>query len=366
MKAFANFDELLEVARAEKPKAGFAAICSNPPYQSSLNGKNSDIWPYFIEISSVIGEKGSFIHPARWVIPKKMMLPVQNKLVENGLSSFNYLATSPFPGIFIDGNVSITKFDFTERSTEIRYSVNGENKGVWSRNEMFFVNRFEEELYNHFKAHIAEKSMDSIRVGSLAALAVQDFGYKKLDQVDKLSRTSENMQKPIKIWANSSFGKGTRYEWFWIDEKDVVKTPDFIKAVSSSKVMLDKKGNAPSYPAKKGNIFNNPAEIVGKNVIASDKVFLMPVNDTEEDLKLIASLMTTKTARCLMSITQKDLCVRGLDNIPLYTDLSESLFKDGEDHFTDKWFYSHYNFSAGLIDYIEDTISDKEDLFQNS
>lgn len=358
-----TFDKILEIVNEQNPRDSFASVSSNPPYNSSSNGINSDIWQNFIEIASFVSERGNFIHPGRWVIPKKSMVPIQNALVATGLSSFNYLVTSPFPGVAIDGNTSITEFDFRKMSKEIQYSIDGESKGVWSRKELLFVNKLEEELYGHFKGLLTERSMDDIRVGILGSLGVPDFGYQKSRQISKLSKSCETMQNPIKIWANSEFGRGGRFEWFWIDEKDIEKTPDFLKATSSSKVMIDKKGNAPSHIRKKGNFFNNSAEIVGKNVIASGKVFLIPVNDTPEELKLIASLMTTKTARCLMSITQKDLYARGLDNIPLYADLSESLYQDGGTHFTDEWFYSHYRFSAELIDYIENTVTDKNDVF---
>ena len=64
----------------------------------------------------------------------------------------------------------------------------------------------------------------------------------------------------------------------------------------------------------------------------------------------------TKTARFLMSITQKDLYVRGFENIPDYTYFINSLKKG---LFTDEFFYKKFNFSKELIEYINSKISDK-------
>ena len=59
----------------------------------------------------------------------------------------------------------------------------------------------------------------------------------------------------------------------------------------------------------------------------------------------------TKTARYLMSITQKSLYVMGFENIPDYKELAKLLPED--ELFTDEWFYKTFDFSEDLISEIE-------------
>ena len=70
-----------------------------------------------------------------------------------------------------------------------------------------------------------------------------------------------------------------------------------------------------------------------------------------------------------MSLTQKDLCVRGFENIPDYTyfinDMKDpkynnKMFENKLGLLTDEYFYKKFNFSQELIDYIESHISPKE------
>lgn len=50
----------------------FDTIIGNPPYQESKNGtNNTQLWPDFIEEAASIANKSCFIHPGRWVVPKK-------------------------------------------------------------------------------------------------------------------------------------------------------------------------------------------------------------------------------------------------------------------------------------------------------
>lgn len=88
---------------------------------------------------------------------------------------------------------------------------------------------------------------------------------------------------------------------------------------------------------------------------------VIDVNGEERDLALIVSLFLTKTARYLMSITQKGLHVRGFENIPDYKEL-EKQFEDPLMLFHDQWFYDHFKFSKELIDEVETRVSDKDVL----
>jgi hypothetical protein len=190
-------------------------------------------------------------------------------------------------------------------------------------------------------------------VGNIGSIGGSEYGYSKIKHISKLKKTPEKLINPIKIWANSGTGKGSRFSWHFIDKKILNNVPENI--ISTRKVMLDKKGHAIS--GKSGNIFNNNPIILDKNDIASgDVLFILPEYDKEYDLKLIKSLFMTKTARFLMSITQKDLYVRGFSNIPDYTLFIKKL--DGQ-LFSDEWFYENFKFSQQLKDHIESSVTPK-------
>ena len=125
---------------------------------------------------------------------------------------------------------------------------------------------------------------------------------------------------------------------------------------NSANGLISKNGHA--ITTGKNNIFNNSAEIVEANAIASgDVYFIIPDNSNDEnELLLIKSLIETKTARFLMSISQKGLVVRGFENIPHYSYFKEKL--SGK-LFTDKFFYQEFHFSNELINHIEENISEK-------
>ena len=121
--------------------------------------------------------------------------------------------------------------------------------------------------------------------------------------------------------------------------------------------MLDKKGHAITTGC--ANIINNVPQIVEREATASgDVFFVFPENDTPYELELVKSMFMTKTIRFLMSITQKDLYVRGFENIPdyvLFIPLLQGTL------FSDEWFYTMFDFSKDLIQHIETHISPKSD-----
>jgi hypothetical protein len=351
-------DQLIKRFNLNNKNMKFKAVVGNPPYQEQKGGtKNIDIWQYFIFFANKISDNVATIHPGRWVVPKKQMTKVRDEIINLGLKKFDYYpdATKLFPTVSIDGGVSITIFQKNYKG-KIRYSIEGKSYGYYEKNERFFSNPFEEEILNKFSSEfISNKTMKDRIVGNIGSLGGGEFGYSKTQHISKLKKTPKGLSKPIKIWANSGSGKGTRFSWHFIDEDVLNNIPKNI--INTRKVMLDKKGH--SIVGRSGNIFNNNPIIVDEKVIASgDVLFVLPERDKDYDLKLIKSLFMTKTARFLMSITQKDLYVRGFDNIPDYTLFIKKL--NGE-LFSDDWFYKHYNFSDQLIQHIESFVTAKND-----
>jgi superfamily II DNA or RNA helicase len=350
--------ELLETFNIKDKNMKFTAVVGNPPYQEQKGGtKNIDIWQYFVFFANQISDNVATIHPGRWVIPKKQMAKVRDEIIDSGLKMFDYYpdATKLFPSVSIDGGVSITVFQKNYKGG-VKYLIEGKPYGYYDKNKRFFSNVFEEEILNIFNSMLAtNKTILGRVVGNIGSLGGGEFGYSKTEHINKLQKSPKGLSKPIKIWANSGSGKGTRFSWHFIDEEILNDIPKNI--ISTRKVMLDKKGH--SIVGGSGNIFNNLPVIVDKKVIASgDVLFILPENDNEHDLNLIKSLFMTKTTRFLMSITQKDLYVRGFDNIPDYTlfikDLNGKLFSD-------EWFYKQYKFSDKLIKHIESSVTIKNE-----
>lgn len=349
--------ELLEKFNLDKDMK-FTAVVGNPPYQEQKGGtKNIDIWQYFVFFANKISDNVSVVHPGRWVVPKKQMANIRDEIINSGLKMFDYYPDTLklFPAVSIDGGISITIFK-KGYTGEIRYSIEGRSYGIYKKNEVFFSNPFEKEILEIFSSLLIDnKTMQDRVVGNIGSLGGGEFGYSKTKHISNLKKSPEKLINPIKIWANSGTGKGSRFSWHFIDIKVLNNIPE--KILSTRKVMLDKKGHAIS--GKSGNIFNNNPIIVDKDVIASgDVLFILPDQDKEYDLKLIKSLFMTKTIRFLMSITQKDLYVRGFNNIPDYTLFIKKL--NGE-LFSDEWFYENYKFSDELKKHIESSITTKGD-----
>lgn len=355
---FKNFDvgaELLKIFELSD-NMKFTAIVGNPPYQTQKGGtKNIDIWQHFVFFATRISENAAFVHPARWVAPKKQMRKVRDEMVESGLQRFDYYpdAKKLFPTVAIDGGLSITVFN-EKHSGTIKYSIEGNSFGIYAKTSRFISNKFEQEIIEKFEPLLinGETMLERI-VGNIGSLGGSEYGYSKAKHRTELRKSPKGITNFVKVWANDSLGRGGRFSWFYVSKESLNNIPR--ELLLSRKVMLDKKGNA--IAGTKGNILNNIPMIVEKEAIASgDVLFVLPEQDTDHDLELIRSLFLTKTARFLMSITQKDLYVRGFDNIPDYI-----LFKNelNEGLFSDDWFYERYEFSDELVNHIESSISSK-------
>lgn len=334
----------------------FDAVVGNPPYQEGKGGtKNVDIWQNFVFCGVKLSNLVTFIHPGRWVVPKKQMKPIHDQIVTSGLMFFDYYpdATKVFPTVAIDGGVTITLFDKNYHG-KIKYYNNSKYMGIYDDSTKFLTDIFEEEIFSKLTPTMfGGKTMMNRVYGNIGSLGGGEYGYKKLEHMGKLQNSPNGLSEPIKVWANNGFGKGARFGWFYIEKSQLNNIPE--KVLKSRKVMIDKKGHA--ITSGKGNIINNKPEIVDKNVIASgDVLFVFPEHDNDYELALIKSLFLTKTARFLMSITQKDLYVRGFENIPDYTYFMNDL--NGQ-MFTDSFFYKNYNFSESLIAHIENSVSNK-------
>lgn len=336
----------------------FDYCIGNPPFQQTKGQtKNIDVWPSFVKAATELADCTTMIHPGRWVIPKKQMKATNDMLIHLGLKKFDYYPNGSdiFSGVNIDGGVSITIYK-KGYNGDIKYCSQGKNYGIYHQNTIFISNEYEEEILSKVKNNLGE--FDSIKkrvLGNVGSLAGSEFGYSKAKHINLLMDNPKEMTDPVRIWANKGYGKGTRFNWYYIEKEKLNKIPN--KLLLSRKIMLDKKGH--SLTNGRGNIINNIPKIVENNAIASgDVFFVIPDHDTDYELEFIKTMFMTKTVRFLMSITQKDLYVRGFENVPDYTILMPLLNGSLP---TDEWFYKYFNFSKELISHIESHVSPKCD-----
>jgi len=335
----------------DKERIVFDAIVSNPPYQVTKNGNNTQIWQHFVKVANLCGAKWvSMIHPARWLNAERHESDKEN-IINSGLEKFEYYENSSdlFPNTGINAGISITNFKKDYKGKTGCYINN--QKTEYDPEKKFAKNTEEIELHNVLDSYTS--FMDKYLIKGKVEFNKKD-----------LNKDKKSIKSPIKVWTNIGTGKGSKNEWYFID-KNNIKVDNTILV---NKVMVSITGHH-----EKGDMFSGLPEIVDKNSVSTHHFFFKPENDTAYELELIKSLLMTKTARALMGFTQKNFHTDGFENIPDYTlfikDLNSSQYnndkfidKDGSKKglFTDEFFYSKFSFSQDLIDYIENNISSKE------
>lgn len=345
-----DWDEI-EVTDASSDRK-FDYIISNPPYQVSKSGtKNVDVWHHFVEKATKVSDKVCMIHPGRWVVPKKNMAGVRTMLVDNGLYRFEYYSDSSkiFPGTVINGGMSITHFK--EGVNDIAYSIDGGEYSSYDMSKMIFSNEFEKEVFD--KMCIFDNIAKRIG-GGFAGSGGDRFGYDRVKYC-KEATDKKVCDTDIKVWTNTGLGRGSSnlYGWHYIS-RSLIDEHKYADATTSRKIMFSATGNP--LTGGSGNIIANEIQIVEKNDTGANIFFAFPAIDSDYHLNLLKSYFETRTVRFIMSIVQKDVCVRGFENVPDYTYFIDEL--NGE-LFTDEFFYNKFNFSKELIDHIEKSISAK-------
>ena len=334
----------------------FDYVIGNPPYNSGTEKDTRPIWPKFVDETNKISDIQCMIHPGRWVVPTSKYTSYRDNLLKNHLRNFILYEDSDsiFPTLRgISGGVTITFFDknFIGNPT---YTINNDKKQrEYDINKKIFLNNFEEEVYTKvFNKLDVNKTLNDRVLNN-------GFGYSKHKLFNMTRDNSENMKDPIKVYTNNSFKSYTgKYVWKYIEKTSLDSYSD--KLFSSRKILLSTIGDSLKINASVG-VYNKIPMIIDKNATAENHIFIYPEHDTDRELKLIQSLLLTKTARYLMCISQKGQAVRGFENIPDYIELAKLLPED--ELFTDKWFYKTFDFSKELVNEIESRISEKTDEY---
>ena len=333
----------------------FDAIVGNPPYQIMATGdaNGSDpIYHLFIDAACKLGEKVSFIHPARFLFnagktPKdwneKMLNDEHYKVVQYWANSADV-----FPTVDIKGGVAVTYWDknktfekigtfvaFEELKTALNKVLNTDIKSI--SDIIYPESKF--NLSELYKDYPNEKS----NIGS-------DGNDKRLrsNAFDKVSVFFEipKSENDILIHGLIKNKRVVRY----INRKYIGDSENFEKY----KVLLPQANGSGSI----GEVLSTP--MVGEPMVGYTGSFIgIGAFDTQEEAEACMKYIKTKFARAMLGtlkITQHNEKATW-QNVPLqdFTTTSDIDWSKSVSEI-DKQLYKKYNLSAEEISFIENKV----------
>ena len=364
-KSVFSADALFEdegVLKEEDGNMKFDAIVGNPPYQVMANGdaNGSDpIYHLFIDTAINLGDKVSFIHPARFLFnagktPKdwneKMLNDEHYKVVKYWANS-----TEVFPTVDIKGGVAVTYWDkkqiFGKIGTFIPYpELASVLKKVLETDFKTFADlvytrtlyRFTDNLYKEnpwakdrpSKGHLYDMSSNAFDI----------FPELFFDE----KPNDENEYAGIYGLSN----KKRVYKWI---KKSYVKVPDNFDFY---KVLVPAANGSGAI----GEVLSTP--VIGQPVIGHTETFLSVGKfDTQEEAENCMKYIKTKFARAMLGtlkITQHNI-QETWQNVPLQDfasasdiDWSRSIPE------IDQQLYAKYGLSAEEVEFIEKNVREME------
>ena len=336
----------------------FDAIVGNPPYQIMATGdaNGSDpIYHLFIDAACKLGEKVSFIHPARFLFnagktPKdwneKMLNDEHYKVVQYWANSADV-----FPTVDIKGGVAVTYWDknktFEKIGTFVAYDeLRTILKKVLESNFKTFADlvytrtlyRFTDVLYKENPWAESRPSKGHL----------YDMSSNALDMFPELfsDEKPNDGKEYARIYGLSN--KKRAYKWI---KKSYVKLPDNFDFY---KVLVPAANGSGAI----GEVLSTP--VIGQPVIGHTETFLSVGKfNTQEEAENCMKYIKTKFARAMLGtlkITQHNIQETWL-NVPLqdFTTNSDIDWSKSVSEI-DKQLYSKYKLSTEEIDFIEKNV----------
>jgi hypothetical protein len=231
VKAFTSFDQLLEIARKEKPKDGFSAIASNPPYQSIVSLRDGvddsaqDVYHYFYEISVTLSDYTSMIFPGgRWMQRSGGRESVSD-LIFSTVKSIDWYPNGAEPGVpqlfenaYIADGLSIV---LASNKIEESIILNGR---VVPRPKKDEILPLQKELSSIVGKALEFSAVNVNAKKSSVGLFGFDTSWVELHPNEVLPITSDPIPftKPLKAFlGNATPGVAKRVEEYWIDESSI-------------------------------------------------------------------------------------------------------------------------------------------------
>lgn len=336
----------------------FDAIVGNPPYQIMATGdaNGSDpIYHLFIDAACKLGEKVSFIHPARFLFnagktPKdwneKMLNDEHYKVVQYWANSGDV-----FPTVDIKGGVAVTYWDknknFEKIGTFVAYD---ELRTILEKVKAKDFATFSELVYGRDLYRLTDKLYEE----NPWAENRQSKGH-KYDIGSNVFDTFPELfyeEKPNDDYDYAKiFGREKNNRILkWI-KKSYVKVPDNF---DSYKVFIPKANGTGAI----GEVLSTP--IVGEPIVGSTTTFLSVGKfNTQDEAENCMKYIKTKFARAMLGtlkVTQDNPRETWL-NVPLQDFSSNSDIDWGKDiPEIDKQLYAKYKLSSEEIDFIEKNV----------
>lgn len=341
----------------------FDAIVGNPPYQIMATGdaNGSDpIYHLFIDTACKLGEKVSFIHPARFLFnagktPKdwneKMLNDEHYKVVQYWANSGDV-----FPTVDIKGGVAVTYWDknktFEKIGTFVAYD---ELRTILEKVKAKDFATFSELVYGRDLYRLTDKLYEE----NPWAENRQSKGH-KYDIGSNVFDTFPELfyeEKPNDDYDYAKiFGREKNNRILkWI-KKSYVKVPDNF---DSYKVFIPKANGTGAI----GEVLSTPIvgePIVGEPIVGSTTTFLSVGKfNTQDEAENCMKYIKTKFARAMLGtlkVTQDNPRETWL-NVPLQDFSSNSDIDWGKDiPEIDKQLYAKYKLSSEEIDFIEKNV----------
>lgn len=258
MKAFTSFDQLLEVAREQKPKTGFAAVVSNPPYQTSTGDEEDtanqtvvNVFQYFYFVSLDISEKTSMIFPGgRWMQKSLSASAFANEMIAT-VNSVDWYpngdevgVTKLFETARIHDGLSIV---YSDKNLSDQITLNGMKVDRPKEDEILPLQKEYAPIVvkaKNLKFDSVAKNRTPIGLFGFSS----NFTMVSPDLVTPIE-SKHSYENPIKaLMGNEVPGTGKSVREYWIDESSVTWTTKRKEVFSSWKVVASQ-GHIAKFPS---------------------------------------------------------------------------------------------------------------------
>lgn len=345
-------------------KVEFDAVVGNPPYQLENEGDGygkDPIYHLFIDLGMQLCDKGTFIHPGRFLFNAgKTPKYWNNKMLHN--NHYKVIAywpdsTNVFPTVDVKGGIAITYWNNESNFGEIGFfSTFEELRSITTK----VVQRvdylpFSEFVYPRDLYQVTEElyTENTWAENRQSKGHRYDLGSNVFDVFPELffdEKPSDNEE-----FAQICGRANNRRYFKWIKKK-YLKTPDNF---SYYKVLIPKSNGSGAF----GEVLSMP--VVGQPVVGHTVTFLsIGKFDTQLEAEAVLSYIKTKFARTLLGtlkVTQ-DNPRKVWGNIPLQKFSKESDIDWSQSiSDIDKQLYKKYGLSDKEIDFIEKNVKPMDD-----